>query len=114
MIYLAILDEHPVACDAIKALLHDADDICVIGCSTNYRELISRLSDNEINVILLVLYLHPLLLSNQILLMEYHAYLILMEYLGAIYGLNSIYQTTVGSKEILGMKTTSSHSLTRD
>ena len=56
MIYLAILDEHPVACDAIKALLHDADDICVIGCSTNYRELISRLSDNEINVILLVLY----------------------------------------------------------
>ena len=56
MIYVAILDEHPVACDAIKALLLDADDISVIGCSTNYRELIDKLSDNQIHVVLLVLY----------------------------------------------------------
>ncbi len=56
MIHVAILDEHPVACDALKALLHDADDITVEGCSTNYRELISKLSENQIHVVLLVLY----------------------------------------------------------
>ncbi|MCB2206856.1 MAG: response regulator transcription factor [Bacteroidetes bacterium] len=56
MIYVAILDEHPVACDAIKALLHDADDIAIEGCSTTYRELISKLSENQTHVILLVLY----------------------------------------------------------
>jgi len=56
MIYVAILDEHPVSCDAIRALLHDADDISIIGCSTTYRELVSKLSDSQIHVVLLVLY----------------------------------------------------------
>lgn len=56
MIYVAILDEHPVACDAIKALLYDADDIGVVGCSTTYRELINKLSESQIHVVLLVLY----------------------------------------------------------
>jgi two-component system response regulator NreC len=56
MINVAILDEHPVACDALKALLHDADDISVEGCSTTYRELIGKLSENQTHVILLVLY----------------------------------------------------------
>lgn len=56
MIYVAILDEHPVACDAIKALLLDAEDISVEGCSTTYRELIGKLSENQTHVVLLVLY----------------------------------------------------------
>lgn len=56
MIYVAILDEHPVACDAIKALLLNADDISVERCSTTYRELIGKLSENQIHVVLLVLY----------------------------------------------------------
>lgn len=56
MIYVAILDEHPVACDALKALLHDADDITINGCSSTYQELGLKLTENLTHVALLVLY----------------------------------------------------------
>lgn len=56
MIYVAILDEHPVACDAIKALLHDADDITIRGCNTTFNELINKLASEQTHVVLLVLY----------------------------------------------------------
>ena len=56
MIYVAILDEHPVACDAIKALLHDADDIIIRGCNTTFNELINKLASEQTHVVLLVLY----------------------------------------------------------
>ncbi len=56
MIFVAIHDEHPVACDALRALLHQADDIVVESCTNTFDELLHTLSDKTIHVILMVLY----------------------------------------------------------
>jgi len=56
MISVTIHDKHPVACDALRALLLDADDISVIGCANTFTELLRQLTNHTIHVVLLVLY----------------------------------------------------------
>lgn len=56
MIKVSIVDEHPVICDAIKALLHDADDIEINHCSSSVDELMSYPDFNLTHVVLLVFY----------------------------------------------------------
>ena len=56
MISVAIHDEHPVACDALSALLHDADDISIVSCTNTFDELLHQLTRQSIHVVLMVLY----------------------------------------------------------
>lgn len=56
MILVAIHDEHPVAVDALRALLHQADDIEVISCTNTSDELLHTLASETIHVVLMVLY----------------------------------------------------------
>lgn len=56
MIKVSIVDKHPVVCDAIKALLSDADDIQIINCSNSIDELVTTPEQNLINVVLIVFY----------------------------------------------------------
>ncbi len=56
MISVAIHDEHPVACDALSALLLDADDISVVSRTNTFSELLHQLAANTTHVMLLVLY----------------------------------------------------------
>ena len=56
MILVAIHDEHPVAGDALRALLHQADDIDVTSCTNTFDELLHTLANETIHVVLMVLY----------------------------------------------------------
>jgi len=56
MIRVALVDEHPVVCDAIKALLAGADDIEVIFTATSNEEMIRKNTDDPVHVSLLVKY----------------------------------------------------------
>ncbi len=56
MIFVAIHDKHPVACDALSALLHDADDISIVSCAITFEELLHQLAQQSIHVVLMVLY----------------------------------------------------------
>lgn len=56
MIKLSIVDEHPVVCDAIKALLKDADEIEVNQSSNSVQELIKILPYTLTHVVMVVLY----------------------------------------------------------
>ena len=56
MILVAIHDEHPVAGDALRALIHQADDIEVISCTNTSDELLHTLASETIHVVLMVLY----------------------------------------------------------
>lgn len=51
-----MIDEQPVVCDGIAALLSDVDDIEVIHTSRNIQEAIRKLPHQPANVLLLVLY----------------------------------------------------------
>lgn len=56
MIKVSIVDEHPVVCDAVKALLHDADDIEINRCSSSVDELMDGLESTPTHVALIVFY----------------------------------------------------------
>lgn len=56
MIKVSVVDEHPVVCDAIKALLNDADDIEINHCSSDVDELIACPDFIFTNVVLLIFY----------------------------------------------------------
>jgi two-component system response regulator NreC len=55
-INVAIIDEHPVMCDGLAALLSDVDDIKIIHCSRTVEEAAKKLSGQAANILLLVLY----------------------------------------------------------
>lgn len=55
-INVAIIDEHPVMCDGLAALLSDVDDIKIIHCSRTVEEAVKKLSGQAANILLLVLY----------------------------------------------------------
>lgn len=55
-ISLALIDEQPVVCDGIAALLSDAEDIEIIHTSRNMQEAARKLPYQPANVLLLVLY----------------------------------------------------------
>ena len=56
MIKVAIVDEHPVVCDALKALLQNADDIEIVSTSSNINELIIELNTELVHVVMTVHY----------------------------------------------------------
>jgi DNA-binding NarL/FixJ family response regulator len=56
LIKVSIVDEHPVVCDAIKALLSDAEDIEIDKCSSSIDELVVNPDMNLTNVVMVVLY----------------------------------------------------------
>jgi len=56
MIKVAIVDEHPVVCHALKAMLEDADDIEIIYTCSRFDDLLIELNKKNINVLMMVLY----------------------------------------------------------
>ena len=58
MIKVALVDEHPVVCDAIKALLSGTDDIEIVSSSSKMNELLLALNESLAHIVLLVFY-HP-------------------------------------------------------
>lgn len=56
MIKVSIVDEHPIVCDAIKALLHDSDDIEINKCGASISDLIVSLPHTLTHVVLVVFY----------------------------------------------------------
>ena len=58
MIKVALVDKHPVVCDAIKALLSGTDDIEIVSSSSKMNELLLVLNKSLVHIVLIVFY-HP-------------------------------------------------------
>lgn len=58
MIKVALVDKHPVVCDALLTLLQGIDDISVSSYCSNIGEMLAVLSEFKANIVLAVLY-HP-------------------------------------------------------
>ncbi len=58
MIKVALVDKHPVVCDAIKALLSGTDDIEIVSSSSKINELLLVLNKSLVHIVLIVFY-HP-------------------------------------------------------
>lgn len=56
MIRVSLIDEHPVLCDALTALLSDIEDVSVVGSSNTFSEYIEQISDNLPNIVITVFY----------------------------------------------------------
>jgi len=56
MIKVAIVDKFPVACDALTALVSDAEDIEVVACKRKIPDLTEVLTTGLVHVVLLVIY----------------------------------------------------------
>ncbi len=56
MIKVSIVDEHPIVCDAIKALLYDADDIEINRCCASISDLMVSLPNTLTHVVMVVFY----------------------------------------------------------
>ncbi len=56
MIRIALVDEHPVVCDAIAALLSDAEDIELTFTAHSVEEMIRKNNENHVHIGLLVYY----------------------------------------------------------
>jgi two-component system response regulator NreC len=56
MIKVAVVDEHPIVADAIKALIHDADEIDVVNNCNSVNDLLLYASEEKIHVALVVFY----------------------------------------------------------
>lgn len=58
MIKVALVDKHPVVCDALLTLLQGIDDISVSSFSSSIGEMLAVLHEFKANIVLAVLY-HP-------------------------------------------------------
>ena len=56
MINVSIVDEHPVICDAISALISNADDIEVVSVSSSADELILELQKTLVHIAIFVVH----------------------------------------------------------
>jgi len=56
MINVSLIDEHPVICDALTALLTDVDDIKVVSSSNTFSEYINLLEDVKPNIVIAIFY----------------------------------------------------------
>jgi len=56
MINVAIVDEHPVICKAMTALLSDADDINIAYACTQIDKILIEIENKKVHVLMLVLY----------------------------------------------------------
>ncbi len=55
-IKLALVDEHPIVCDGLQALLADAEDIAIVHDSSSIEELSRKLLDAPAHVAIVVFY----------------------------------------------------------
>ncbi|MEJ2593855.1 MAG: response regulator transcription factor [bacterium] len=56
MIKVALVDKHPVVCDALEALLSGMDDIEIVGSRSSMNELYLMVNEQPVHVALVVLY----------------------------------------------------------
>ncbi len=56
MIKVSLIDEHPVICDALTALLSDVDDVMVAGSSRSFKEFAEVIADVQPNIVITVFY----------------------------------------------------------
>ena len=56
MIKVALVDKHPIICDAINALLSGADDIEITGCSQTFDDLFKTIRTEPVHIVLTILY----------------------------------------------------------
>lgn len=56
MINVSLIDEHPVICDALTALLADADDINIVSSSNTFSEYIDIVADVLPNIVIAIFY----------------------------------------------------------
>jgi len=56
MIKVALVDKHPVICDAINALLRGADDVEVTGCNQTFDNLFKTIRTEPVHIVLTILY----------------------------------------------------------
>lgn len=56
MIKVSLLDEHPVICDALTALLADSDDISIVSMAYTFDEFIDQIPELLPNVLIAVSY----------------------------------------------------------
>lgn len=56
MIKVSLIDEHPVICDALTALLSDVDDVMVVGSSKSFAEFTHHIADIQPNIAIAVFY----------------------------------------------------------
>lgn len=56
MINVSIIDEHPVICDALSALINNADDINVVSCNSSTDELIVGMQSTLVHILLFVVH----------------------------------------------------------
>lgn len=56
MINVSIIDEHPVICDALSALISNADDIEVVSCNNSADELILGLEKTLVHIAIFVVH----------------------------------------------------------
>ncbi len=55
-IKIFIVDDHHIVCEGIQSLLHDVEDIVVMGCATDINQLIEKIKDQYIHVVLINIY----------------------------------------------------------
>lgn len=56
MIKVSLIDEHPVICDALAALLSHTDDVVVVSSSNSFLEFNAQIADTTPNIAIAVFY----------------------------------------------------------
>ena len=56
MIKVSLIDEHPIICDALTALLSDVDDISIASSNNSFSEFIGCVTDIQPNIVITVFY----------------------------------------------------------
>ncbi len=54
MIKVSLIDEHPIICDAIAALLSDIDDVIIASTAKNIKEFITQIPNIQPNIVIAV------------------------------------------------------------
>lgn len=58
MINVSLIDEHPILCDAIAALLSDVSDISIVSSHNSFAEFNTKVSEVKPNIVIMVFYKH--------------------------------------------------------
>jgi two-component system response regulator NreC len=56
MINVSIIDEHPVICDALSALISNTDDITIVSCNSSADELILGLQTTLVHIAIFIVH----------------------------------------------------------
>lgn len=56
MIRVSLIDEHPVVCDALTALLSDSEDVKIVSSSNTFMEFAGQVNNIQPNVVISVFY----------------------------------------------------------